>query len=99
MEMYLKILFLGTTELMKQFLGKNVPWMVLYKVFFAAPKSKIAADSLVSDPMGTALKIFSETTELMKIFLCRNVPWMVLYKVWFFLPIQNPRWLPPQDIV
>jgi hypothetical protein len=31
--------------------------------------------------------------------LPRNDHWKVLYKILFFMPIGNPRWLPPQVIL
>jgi hypothetical protein len=45
-------------------------------------------------------RFFSETTWTIETKLPRNDHWKVLYKVYvFFMPIGNPRWLPPQVIV
>jgi hypothetical protein len=42
---------------------------------------------------------FSETTRTVETKLPRNDHWKVLYKVsGFFMPIENSRWPPPQDI-
>ena len=66
-------------------------------------KFKMAATaglSLTLDPMGKCSNAFySETTNMIKAKLYMNVHWMVLYKVYcFFMPIENSRWPPPQDI-
>jgi hypothetical protein len=44
-------------------------------------------------------RFFSETTWTVETKLPRNDHWKVLYKVSVFMPIGNPRWLPPQVIV
>jgi hypothetical protein len=41
---------------------------------------------------------FSENTWTIETKLPRNNHWKVLYKFLFFMPIGNPRWLPPRDI-
>ena len=76
--------------------------MVLYKiyVFYSDMKFKMAATaglSLTLDPMG---KMFQNASSLkplgqLKPKLPRNDHWKVL----IFMPIGNPRWLPPQVIV
>jgi hypothetical protein len=44
-------------------------------------------------------RFFSETTWTIETKLPRNDHWKVLYKVFFFfIPIENSRWPPPQDI-
>jgi hypothetical protein len=52
------------------------------------------------DPMGKMFqkRFFSETIWTIETKQPRNDHWKVLYKFWVFLPIGNPRWLPPQDI-
>jgi hypothetical protein len=79
--------------------------MVLYnlKVFCSDMKFKMAATAglnLKLDPMG---KMFQNASSL-KPFgqLKPNFPGMIIgrssTKFLFFKPIENPRWLPPQDI-
>jgi hypothetical protein len=44
-------------------------------------------------------RLFSETTWTIETKLPRNDHWKVLYKIYvFFVPIENSRWPPPQDI-
>jgi hypothetical protein len=44
-------------------------------------------------------RFFSETTWTIESKLPRNDHWKVLYKFsFFFMPIENSRWPPPQDI-
>ena len=44
-------------------------------------------------------RFFSETTWTIETKLPRNSHWKVLYKVYvIFMPIENSRWPPPQDI-
>ena len=79
----------------------NVHLMVLYKlyVFCSDMKFKMAATaglSLTLDPMG---KMFQNASSLKP-----NCPGMIIgnwssMKFLFFMPIENPRWLPPQVIV
>jgi hypothetical protein len=59
-----------------------------------------AIHRLTLDPMGKfSNAFFSEITNIIKAKLYMNVHWMVLYKVSvFFMPIENSRWPPPQDI-
>ena len=57
--------------------------------------------TLTLDPMG---KMFQNASSLkplgqLKPKLPRNDHWKVLYNFLFFMPIGNPRWLPPQVIV
>ena len=55
--------------------------------------------SLTLDPMG---KMFQNASSL-KPLLKPNCPWIIIWKsskkFGFFMPIRNPRWLPPQVIV
>jgi hypothetical protein len=44
-------------------------------------------------------RFFSQTTWTIETKLPRNNHLKVLLKVWVFMPIRNPRWLPPQVIV
>jgi hypothetical protein len=59
-----------------------------------------AIHRLTLDPMGKCSNaFFSETTNIIKAKLYMNVHWMVLYTVYgFFMPIENPKWPPPQYI-
>ena len=79
--------------------------MVLYKldVFYSDMKFKMAATTglnLTLDPMG---KMFQNTSSL-KPFgqLKPNCPGLIIAwfstKCMFFMPIENSRWPPPQDI-
>ena len=82
--------FSETTNMIKAKLYRNVHWMVLYKlyVFCYDMKFKMAATaglSLILDPMG---KMFQNASSLKS-----------LEGPLFFMPIGNPRWLPPQVIV
>jgi hypothetical protein len=44
-------------------------------------------------------RFFSETTWTIETKLPMNSHWKVLYKFYvFFMPIENSRWPPPQDI-
>ena len=94
--------FSETTNMIKAKLYLNVHWMVLYnlKDFCSYMKFKMAATtglSLTLDPRGknVSKRFFSETTWTVETKLPRNDHWKVL----FFMPIGNPRWLPPQVIV
>jgi hypothetical protein len=42
-------------------------------------------------------RFFSETTRTVETKLPMNDHWKVLYKVSVFMPIETPRWPPPQD--
>jgi hypothetical protein len=85
--------------------GMNVHWMVLYKlyVFCSDMKFKMAATaglSLTLDPM---VKMFQNASSLKPLGQLKpNCPGMIIgrssTKFMFFMPIGNPRWLPPQDI-
>jgi hypothetical protein len=88
--------FSETTNMIKAKLYMNVHWMVLYKpyVFCSDMKFKMAATagfSLTLDHMG---KMFQNASSLKP-----NCPGMIIGRSCFFMPIGNPRWLPPQIIV
>ena len=90
-----------TTNMIKAKLYMNVHWMVLYKlyVFCSDMKFKMAATAgLNIGPYGknVSKRFFSETTGTVETKLPRNDHWKVLL---IFMPIGNPRWLPPQVIV
>ena len=91
--------FSETTNMIKAKLYMNVHWMVLYNlsVFCSDMKFKMVATaglSLTLDPMG---KMFQNASSLKP-----NFPGMIIgsssTNFLFFMPIENPRWLPPQDI-
>ena len=96
----------GHTNMIKAKLYMNVHWMVLYKlyVFCSDMKFKMAATaglSLTLDPMG---KMFQNASSLKPLGQLKpNCPGMIIgrsaTKFLFFMPIGNPRWLPPQVIV
>jgi hypothetical protein len=97
--------FSVTTNMIKAKLYMNVHWMVLYKLYFFCSdmKFKMAATAGLKFNIGPYWKnvskcFFSETTRTVETKLPRNDHWKVLYKILFFMPIGNPRWLPPQDI-
>ena len=91
--------------MIKAKLYMNVHWMVLYKivVFCSDMKFKMAATvglSLILDPMG---KMFQNVSSLKPLEKFKSIcPGMIIgrssTKFLFFMPIGNPRWLPPQDI-
>ena len=97
--------FSETTNIIKAKVYMNVHWMVLYKlyVFFPDTKFKMAATaglSLTLDPMG---KMFQNASSLKPIGqLKSNCPGMIIgrssTRCVFFMPIEYPRWPPPQDI-
>ena len=84
----------------------NVHWMVLYKLqFFCSDmKFKMAATAglnLTLDPMG---KMFQNASSLKPLGQLKpNCPGIIICRssktFGFFMPIQNPRQLPPQVIV
>ena len=94
-----------TTNMIKAKLYKNVHWMVLYKlyVFCSDMKFKMVATaglSLTLDPMG---KMFQNASSLKPLGQLKpNCPGMIIGRsstnFIFFMPIGNPRWLPPQYI-
>ena len=100
-----KIFFSETNELTEPKLYRNDHWNVLYKVtvFYDDRKSKMAAIaglSLTLDPMG---KMFQNASSLKPLGQLKpNCPGMIIgrssTKFLFFMPIENPRWPPPQDI-
>ena len=79
-------------------LKPNCPGMIIGR------SSTTAIHRLTLDPMGKCSNAFySETTNMIKAKLHMNVHWMVFcsdmkFKM-FFMPIGNPRWLPPRVIV
>jgi hypothetical protein len=96
--------FSETTNMIRANLYMNVHWMVLYKlsVFCSDMKFKMAVTaglSLTLDPMG---KMFQNASSLKSLGQLKpNCPGMIIgrssTKFLFFMPIENPRWLPPQD--
>ena len=98
------ILFSETTNMIKAKLYMNVHWMALYKfqVFCSDMKFKMAANaglSLTLDPFGKMFQNASSLKPLGK--LKPNCPGMIIGRSstkFVFMPIENPRWLPPQDI-
>ena len=97
--------FSETTNIIKAKLYMNVHWMVLYKlyVFCSDMKFKMAATaglSLTLDPMG---KMFQNASSLKPLGQLKpNCPGMIIgmssTKFLFFMPIENSRWPPSQDI-
>ena len=82
--------------------------MVLYKiyVFYSDMKFKMAATaglSLTLDPMGKMFQNASSLKPLGQLKPKPNCPGMIIgrssTRCVFFMPIGNPRWLPPQVIV
>ena len=83
----------------------NVHWMVLYKldVFCSDMKLKMAAMAglnLTLDPKG---KMFQNASSLKPLGQLKpNYPGMIIgrssTKFLIFMPIENSRWPPPQDI-
>ena len=102
----LNAFFSETTTMIKAKLYMNVHWMVLYnlKVFCSDMKFKMVATaglSLTLDPMGEMFQNASSLKTLGQ--LKPNCPGMIIgmsfTKFLVFLPIENPRWPPLQDIV
>ena len=97
--------FSETTHIINAKLNMNVHWMVLYnlKVFCSDMKLKMAATaglSLTLDPM---VKMFQNASSLKPLGQLKpNCPGMIIGRsstnFMFFMPIGNPRWLPPQYI-
>ena len=95
-----------TTNIIKAKLYMNVHWMVLYKlyVFCSDMKFKMAATAglnLTLDPMG---KMFQNASSLKPLGQLKpNCPGMIIGRsstnFMFFMPIGNPRWPPPQDMI
>ena len=97
--------FSETTNMIKAKLYNNVNWMVLYnlKVFCSDMKFKMAATaglSLTLDPMGKMFQNASSVKPLEQ--LKPNCSGMIIgrssIKYMCFMPIENSRWPPPQDI-
>jgi hypothetical protein len=97
--------FPETTNMIKTKLYMMVHWMVLYKIYVCCSdmKFKMAATtglSLTLDPMG---KMFQNTSSLKPLGQLKpNCPGMIIGRsstmFMFFMPIENPRWSPPQYI-
>ena len=103
---YSNAFFSETTNIIKAKLYMNVHWMILYKlyVFCSDMKFKMAATaglSLTLDPMG---KMFQNASSLKPLGQLKpNCPGMIIGRsstqfMVFFMPIENSRWPPPQDI-
>jgi hypothetical protein len=98
--------FSETTNMIKAKLYMNVYRMVLYNlnVFCSDMKFKMAATAgpnLTLDPMR---KMFQNASSLKPLRQLKpNCPRMIIGRsstnFLFFIPIGNPRWLPPQVIV
>jgi hypothetical protein len=97
--------FSETTNQTESKLGRNVHWMVLYKlqVFCSDIKWKMAATAglnLTLDPMGKVSPNASSLKPLRQ--LKPNCPGMIIgrssTKFRFFMPIGNPIWPPLQEI-
>jgi hypothetical protein len=80
--------FSETTNIIKAKLYMNVHWMVLYKLFVLIYVLRLWP-SWISD-------------RHIKHKICRGPSndhsWAVWFNFLFFMPIENPRWPPPQDI-
>ena len=98
--------FSETTNIIKAKLYMNVHWMVLYKLYVFLFRYEIQNGGYGRTwfnigPYGkhVSKRFFSETTWTIETKLPRNSHWKVLYKVYvIFMPIENSRWPPPQDI-
>ena len=93
--------FSETTNMIKAKLYMNVHWMVLYKlyVFCSDMKFNMAARaglSLILDPMG---KMFQNASSLNLDSWNQTAQELSLEGPLIFMPIGNPRWLPPQVIL
>ena len=97
--------FSETTNMIKAKLYLNVHWMVLYnlKVFCSDMKFKMVATAglnLTLNPLG---KMFQNASSLKPLGQLKpNCPEMIIgrssTKFLFFMPIENSRWPPPQDL-
>jgi hypothetical protein len=100
-----KIFFSETNELTETKLKVNDHWNILYQVsvFYADRKSEMATTAghrLTLDPMR---KVSQNASSLKPLGQMKpNCPRMIIgrscTKYKFFMPIQNPRWPPLQDI-
>ena len=86
---YSNAFFSETTNMIKAKLYMNVHWM-----------AATAGPSLTLDPMG---KMFQNASSLKPLGQLKpNCPGMIIGRsstnFMFFMPIGNPRWLPPQYI-
>ena len=97
--------FSETTIIIKAKLYMNVHWIVLYKLYVICSdmKFKIAATAGLSLTLDLMVKMFQNASSLKQLGQLKpNCPGMIIgrssTKFLFFMPIGNPRWLPPQDI-
>jgi hypothetical protein len=97
--------FSETTNIIKAKLYMNVYWMVLYKlqVFYSDMKFKMAATAGLSLTLAPIAKMFQNASSLKPLGQLKpNCPGMIIErsptKFLFFMPIENLRWPPPQDI-
>ena len=97
--------FSETTNMIKAKLYMNVHWIVLYKlyVFYSDIKFKMAATAELSLTLDTMGKMFQNASSLKPLGQLKpNCPGMIIgrssTKFLFYMPIGNPRWLPPQYI-
>jgi hypothetical protein len=96
--------FSETTNMIKAKLYMTVHWMVLYKLYvflYEIQNGATTGLSLTLDSMG---KMFQNASSLKPHGQLKpNCPGMIIgrssTKFLFFMPIGNPRWLPPQVIV
>jgi hypothetical protein len=97
--------FSETTNMIKAKLYMNVHWMVLYnlKVFCSDMKFNMVATaglSLTLNPLG---KMFQNASSLKPLGQLKpNCPEIIIgrssTKFLFFMPMENSRWPPPQDL-
>ena len=97
--------FSGTTNMIKAKLYMNVHWMVFYKlhVFCSDMKFKMAATAGPSLTLDHMEEMFQNASSLKPLGQLKpNCPGMIIGRsstnFMFFMPIRNPRWLPPQYI-
>ena len=91
--------------MIKAKLYTNVHWKVLYKldVFCSDMKFKMAATAGLSLTLDPVRKMFQNTSSLKPLGQLKpNCPGMIIGRsstnFIFFMPIENSRWPPPQDI-
>jgi hypothetical protein len=97
--------FSETTNIIKAKLYMNVHWMVLYKfyVFCSDMKFKRAATAGLSLTLDPIAKMFQNASSLKPLGqLKQNCPGKIIGRfstnLMFFMPIEIPRWPPPQYI-
>ena len=81
-EFHIFIFFSETTKQIWTKLGRNVHWMVIYKIFAFGTyrKSNMAARAHNVFWLVEIFKIFLlETTKPIELWLCRNDHWVILY--------------------